>query len=100
MMEQMRSEEAQRRTAELSPGAPSDASGSKDEGYWAYMQRQVQERTERLNFMGESMDKLEETSAGWADDVGKFVSQQKKKAVMGCKCIKLSIPEAPLTCHQ
>ena len=78
----MRSEEQQRRTAGRSTTQPPTA---QDEGYWAYMQRQVQERTERLNVMGDSMDKLEETSSNWADDVGKFVSNQKKKAVMGSK---------------
>ena len=51
----------------------------------AYMQRQIQQRTERLNIMGDSMDRLEETSSSWAEDVNKFVSNQKKKAVMGCK---------------
>lgn len=35
--------------------------------------------------MGDSMDRLEEASAGWADDVSKFVNDQKKKAVMGGK---------------
>ena len=40
-------------------------------------------RTDRLNIMGDSMDRLEESSAGWAEDVSKFVSDQKKKAVMG-----------------
>lgn len=49
------------------------------------MQRQVQERTERLNIMGDSMDRLEESSANFAQDVGKFVGDQKKKAMMGSK---------------
>ena len=31
------------------------------------------------------MNRLEESSAGWAEDVSKFVSNQKKKAVMGGK---------------
>ncbi len=83
MIEQMRSEEQQRRLAgRPTPTSPS-AAGGQDEGYWAYMQRQVQERTEKLGVMGDSMDKLEENSSGWANDVSKFVSQQKKKAVLG-----------------
>ena len=49
------------------------------------MQRQVQERTERLNLVGDSMDKLEENSMSWTDDVSKYVGKQKKKAVLGCK---------------
>jgi syntaxin-binding protein 5 len=83
MIEQMRSEEQQRREAQRSGGGKA-AADEPDEGYWAYMQRQIQERTERLNFVGDTMDRLEERSSGWADDVGKFVSNQKKKAMMGC----------------
>ena len=49
------------------------------------MQRQVQERTENLGIMGDSMDKLEDNSSGWANDVNKYVGSQKKKAVMGAK---------------
>ena len=85
MIEQMRSEEQQRRNEARSHSASLTTSTSQNEGYWAYMQRQIQERTERLNVMGDSMEKLEENSSGWADDVNKFVSNQKKKAVMGSK---------------
>ena len=85
MIEQMRSEEHQRRTEARSHPVDLAPATSQNEGYWAYMQRQIQERTERLNVMGDSMDKIEENSSGWADDVNKFVSSQKKKAVMGCE---------------
>jgi syntaxin-binding protein 5 len=67
------------RAADTSQDPPS----SQEEGYWAYMQRQVNERTEKLNIMGDSMDKLEQSSSGFAEDVGKFVNNQKKKAVLG-----------------
>ena len=90
MMEQMRSDEQEKRLANLqTPSTSTAAAGSaqSQEGYWAYMQRQVQERTENLNFMGDSMDKAEDNSAKWANDVNKFVSKQKKKAVMGCRFI-------------
>jgi len=43
----------------------------------------VQERTERLGMMGEGVDRLEENSAGWAEDVNKFVAKQKKGLMMG-----------------
>ena len=98
MIEQMRAEEQQRRIAgRPAPSAPSAASGQ-DEGYWAYMQRQVQERTERLGIMGDSMDKLEENSSGWANDVSKYVNQQKRKVILGGKsrarqCLALRIPQ-------
>ena len=92
MIEQMRSEEQQRRAASRSaPPAASSANGQ-DESYWEYMQRQMQERTEKLNIMGDSMERLEENSSGWADDVGKYIHQQKKKAVMGCESRKSTLP--------
>lgn len=74
---------AMNRSAAASPS--SSRTEKEEEGYWAYMQRQMQERTQNLNIMGDSMDKMEENSSNWADDVNKFVSKQKKKAVMGCK---------------
>lgn len=47
------------------------------------MQRQMQERTQNLNLMGDSMQNLQENSQGWADDVSKFVGKQKRNLVMG-----------------
>lgn len=91
MVEQIRSEEQQRHTAGRSTDGSGPSSSGQEEGYLAYMQRQVQERTGRLNVMGDSMDRLEEQSSNWADDVGKFVSQQKRKAVMGIIGSKLGL---------
>jgi len=54
-----------------------------EESYWAYMTRNVQERTERLGIMGDSVDRLEDNSRGWSEDVNKFVGRQKKNLVMG-----------------
>ena len=105
MLEQAQAEDRQRREAARSNTGSSSMPSQQDEGYWSYMQRQVQERygstivpmltrthhvfllfrTERLNVMGDSMNRLEESSAGWAEDVSKFVNNQKKKAVMGGK---------------
>ncbi len=88
MIEQMRSDEQERRLANRQgPSSPSGTHdpGPSDEGYWAYMQRQVQERTASLGIMGDSIEKLEDNSSSWANDVNKFVSKQKKKAVMGGK---------------
>ena len=91
MLEQQRADEEARRatsrqTASSSSRADKQPPGQQEEGYWAYMQRQVQERTESLGLAGDNMEKLEDNSAGFADDVNKYVSSQKKKAVMGCKC--------------
>ena len=88
MVEQLRAEEQQKRLAArtTSAGTASTSRAAENqEGYWAYMQRQVQERTENLGLMGDSMEKLEDNSAGFADDVGKFINKQKRKAVMGGK---------------
>ncbi|KAI9728452.1 MAG: hypothetical protein M1828_003853 [Chrysothrix sp. TS-e1954] len=85
MLAQARSDEATRRSANRS--AASAAGSSKDagseEGYWAYMQRQLNERTEKLGLVGDSMDRLENNSSGFAEDVNKFVSRQKRNFVMG-----------------
>ena len=91
MLEQQRADEEARRVASRQTASSSSVPdrqppGRQEEGYWAYMQRQVQERTENLGLAGDNMEKLEDNSAGFADDVNKYVSSQKKKAVMGCKC--------------
>jgi hypothetical protein len=86
MMEQMKIDDIERRKAirdgRVPPGSAAGGNAN-NEGYWSYMQRQVQERTERLGIVGDSMDRLEENSSNWANDVSKFVSNQKKKAVFG-----------------
>ena len=85
MLEQMRTDELERRLAsrQASSSQSAAAPGPAEEGYWAYMQRQVQERTANLGIMENSIDKLEDNSSSWANDVNRFVSKQKKKAVMG-----------------
>ncbi len=89
MLEQMRLEEQERQATghNVHPRAPQSSSQGSEEGYWAYMQRQVQERTERLGIMGDNMDKLEQNSSNFADDVNKFVKNQKRKAVLGGKFV-------------
>lgn len=66
-------------------GGPAGASGSaaSQEGWGDYLTRQLNERTEKLNIMGDSMDNLQQQSAGWADDVNKFIGQQKRNMVLG-----------------
>ncbi|KAI5286700.1 hypothetical protein KEM54_006580 [Ascosphaera aggregata] len=88
MIEQMRLEEQEAREAKKAANKAStgrvDPSGQRtEESYWQYMQRQMQERTEKLGFTEDSMDRLEESSSGFMDDVNKFVKDQKKKAVLG-----------------
>ena len=47
------------------------------------MQRQVQERTQNLNFTGDKFEDLQDQSSGLAQDVNKFINDQKKKAALG-----------------
>lgn len=62
-----------------------------NEGYWAYMQRQLNERTENLNIMGEGMQNLQENSQAWADDVGNFVAKQKRNMIFGAAKSKFGL---------
>lgn len=64
-------------------GATAGAAAGAQEGWGSYLSRQLNERTEKLNIMGDSMDQLQESSRGWADDVDKVVRQQKKNVLMG-----------------
>ncbi|KAJ5188616.1 hypothetical protein N7472_007630 [Penicillium cf. griseofulvum] len=84
MVEQMKFEDQERRKALREGRTPPIAQqGGSQEGYLSYMSRQVQERTERLGIVGDSIDRLEENSSGFANDVNKYVHSQKKKAVLG-----------------
>jgi syntaxin-binding protein 5 len=68
-------------------GAPSRAgtssSAASQEGWGDWATRQLNERTEKLNIMGDSMDKVEENSAGWASDAGKWANKQKRNIILG-----------------
>lgn len=80
----MKHHEQERRQAIREGRAPPPAQ-EEQEGYLSYMSRQVQERTERLGLVGDTMDRLEENSSNFASDVGKYVQSQKRKAVFGGK---------------
>lgn len=72
------------RLARSGGAGPSQAPGTRStEGWGQYMTRQLNERTEKLNIMGDSMDRVQENSEGWADDVSKFVSKQKRNMLLG-----------------
>jgi len=63
---------------------PSRAPGTQStEGWGDYMTRQLNERTEKLNIMGDSMDNLQNSSKGWSDDVNKMVKKQKRGLLLG-----------------
>lgn len=71
-------------TRQRATGAEGSSSGGAEgEGVFANMARTMRERTEKLTFTTDTMERLEESSASFAEDVGKFVSQQKRKALLG-----------------
>ncbi|KAK1659717.1 lethal giant larvae like, C-terminal-domain-containing protein [Colletotrichum godetiae] len=70
--------------AARSAGQPgSSNAGGSNEGWGDYLTRQLNERTEKLNIMNDSMDSLQNQSQGWADDVGKYINKQKRNVVLG-----------------
>jgi len=79
MIEQARADEIAAKQA----GRNNPNAGGQDEGYWSYMQNQINQRTQNLNLMGDSVNRLEESSASWADQANKFVASQKRNMVFG-----------------
>ena len=63
--------------------ASSSSAAGGQEGWGDYLTRQLNERTEKLNVMADNMDDLQEQSAGWADDVSKYVNKQKRNMLLG-----------------
>jgi syntaxin-binding protein 5 len=76
--------------ASQAPGAVT-SQGGQQEGYWGYMQRQIQERTENLGTLSDGVSKLEDASQTWATEASKFVQRQKRNLVMGAVKGKLGI---------
>ncbi|KAF1956724.1 hypothetical protein CC80DRAFT_472401 [Byssothecium circinans] len=87
MLAQSRADEESRRRDERAqnrPGAAGPASPPPSNETWgAWASRQMNERTEKLNQVGDSMQNLSSNSKGWSDDVNKFVNKQKRGFVMG-----------------
>lgn len=74
---------AEARLARSGGTAGVSKTAASNEGWGEYLTRQLNERTEKLNIMGDSMEGLTEQSSGWSDDVNKFVSKQKRNVVLG-----------------
>ncbi|KAM3462461.1 hypothetical protein NHJ6243_004041 [Beauveria neobassiana] len=74
---------AEQRAARQGVAPGSSVAGTAQEGWGSYLSRQLAERTEKLNIMGDSMDNLQAQSQGWADDVNKFMGKQKRGLVVG-----------------
>ncbi|KAI1385344.1 lethal giant larvae like, C-terminal-domain-containing protein [Hypoxylon trugodes] len=77
---------AMERNARAGPSAQSGG----QEGWGEYLTRQLNERTEKLNIMNDSLDSAADSSQRWADDMSKFVGQQKRKMVLGAFTSKFS----------
>jgi len=73
----------QRQTRPAAGGSGSARAGSSQEGWGDYLTRQIQERTEKLNIMGDSVGNLQEASSGWAGDVNKYVKKQQRNMLLG-----------------
>jgi syntaxin-binding protein 5 len=93
MREQQEQEFQRQREAARTGRAPPKQN---EEGYYAWMQRQIQERTENLGLAGDSMDRTAEASASWSDDVSKFVAKQKRQAALGLIGSKFSLSRITL----
>lgn len=86
MLAQARADEDQvRRDARRhdQPSASSAVPPPANEGWGAWASRTLNERTEKLSIVGDSMDNLSNNSKGWAEDVNKYVAKQKRGFVMG-----------------
>lgn len=74
---------AEKQAARSRDAGPSSSANASNEGWGDYLTRQLNERTEKLNIMGDNMEGLQEQSQGWANDVNKYISKQKRSFVMG-----------------
>lgn len=102
MLAQAQADDTQRRAAGRAGGSGNAAAvGQQDQGYWAYMQQQLAERTEKLSVVNDGMDSLEQSTSNWLGDVNKFVNKQKKNAVTGSEYLscRFILSHEPLADH-
>lgn len=64
-------------------GASGARAGTGQEGWGEYLSRQLNERTERLGMVDDAMNRLQETSQGWSEEVNKYVKKQKRDLLLG-----------------
>lgn len=94
MVAQARADQMAQRSAAAAAARPGSSSAAavaneQDQSYFSYVQKQLAERTQKLGDVNDGMDSLQETTSNWLGDVNKFVNQQKKNAVTGCKFCSL-----------
>lgn len=83
MLAEMREAENAHRAAVRDGTSAPPRPNDEQEGYWAYMQRQVQERTKNLGSLEDHMSQLQDNSSQWANNVDEFVKKQKRQMMMG-----------------
>lgn len=83
MLEQSRRNEEEARAAAREDRKTPARSDTASSSYWDYVTQQVQEHTQKLGLAGESVDRLEESSEGFAQDVDKMLKRQRNKAALG-----------------
>ncbi|KAL2135156.1 hypothetical protein VTI74DRAFT_9587 [Chaetomium olivicolor] len=67
----------------MAGGGGGGRAGTSQEGWGEYLTRQLNERTERLTMVDDAMNRLQETSQGWAEEVNKYVKKQKRDVLLG-----------------
>ncbi|KAF2963569.1 hypothetical protein GQX73_g10001 [Xylaria multiplex] len=77
-------------SAAMEEQARAGPSSSSQEGWGDYLTRQLNERTEKLNIMNDSLDNMAMSSQKWSEDASKFVSNQKRKMLLGTITSKFS----------
>lgn len=66
------------------------AAGTSQEGWGDYLTRQLNERTEKLNIMNDSVEGAANASQNWSDEAGKFFKKQKRNLLWGSVTSKFS----------
>ncbi|KAI1175291.1 lethal giant larvae like, C-terminal-domain-containing protein [Nemania sp. FL0916] len=77
-------------SAAMEEQARAGPSNPSQEGWGDYLTRQLNERTEKLNIMNDSLDNMAASSQKWSEDAGKFVASQKRKMLLGTITSKFS----------
>lgn len=75
--------EAERGMAGREDAPGSARAGASQEGWGEYLTRQLNERAERLNIVDDAVNRLQESSQGWAEGVNNFVRKQKRDLLLG-----------------
>ncbi|KAI0458945.1 lethal giant larvae like, C-terminal-domain-containing protein [Xylaria acuta] len=77
-------------SAAMEEQARAGPSSPNQEGWGDYLTRQLNERTEKLNIMNDGLDNVATSSQNWADEASKFVTNQKRKMLLGSITSKFS----------